>query len=368
MGYTKCKSCCGMFPQYIMADKKGDSCRICSMRTQIESNFMEMHINSEKKLMGYIRTLESKIEFLEKKHSDCIFTTDNCVNNIKVSSKCTGNGTDKIKNGKSKPIIKALDNNDSSSGNNKPLLALPQSRLREEHNNGDYKQGRKVNLFMTPKRYCIKGNANGNTEHKPIKLENRFETLKGLKSHDNFNVTIISDQIGCSLTTEFCGRNPVKRNHHCYKNLRVQDLSEIIHDKKRDKLIITACHQDLLENKVRRTMLIDKYRSLIKNLKDKKSDTMICGLLPIDLKNDIFLNRAFNFNRELKWLCAETQTKFVNYWDEFYDHTYVNGNAITLPGEARLGRLIQRDFESFFCVGTGDLKVTTNQKQQELIT
>lgn len=292
MGNQKCEFCGGTFPLYMLIGRTPGKCRICDSIDTMKNNVSEIKTNIIAELMLHINKLELRIIKLEKDNA--------CKESIKES------GIEQTKG--------------------------------EEFRTVGRRDKKKKKTSATPDTDA------------PIKLDNRYKVLKGLQSNDDHNINLISDEIGLGMTTEFCGRNPVKRRNYCHRKVKVDTIISCIPTdlKKGDKLIITACQQDLLENKVDRKKLISKYKEMITNLKEHRGDTLICGVLPVQMENEKFLNHAFNLNRELKFVCRDMNVKFANYWDEFYDKKYVNGSSITELGAARLGRLLQNSCVRFF--------------------
>jgi lysophospholipase L1-like esterase len=117
---------------------------------------------------------------------------------------------------------------------------------------------------------------------------------------------------------------------------------------------------DLLNNKERITphALIEKYRELVQNIRQKGMTNNICilGLLPVLFESlDDIWDRKF-VNAELCKLADEENVKFLSFWSEFahsHDYTkYFNSDGLHLSklGESKLGILLNDFIENFHIV------------------
>ncbi len=64
--------------------------------------------------------------------------------------------------------------------------------------------------------------------------------------------------------------------------------------------------------------LIEKYKRLIHQYKEKSNNIIVSCILPRMNESDAFNNKAFSTSNRLKSLCAQEYVEFANFWDSFF--------------------------------------------------
>ena len=180
---------------------------------------------------------------------------------------------------------------------------------------------------------------------KPIETHNKFSPLNDI---DTKIIEIHGDETVFNLENEFCARDPKKRKNFCYPKLKIDDLGSIIKELNTEtaKVLILG-KNDIAPRKIDRTKLLAKYRTVLMNIKNKQN-VAICGILPTCHEYS-FLNKAFNFNINLKFICKDLGIKYLDYWNNFYNEKLSFNGNLNPWGTARLGRLINKSVcEHFF--------------------
>lgn len=103
--------------------------------------------------------------------------------------------------------------------------------------------------------------------------------------------------------------------------------------------------------KVNRVELLKKYKNMIIKIKERNARVVCSGVLPGYKSNYKFLNDAFNFNINLKYMCKDLNVGYFNAWDSFYDkpEMYKKDNLhLNELGDIRLGRMLNSYTKNFF--------------------
>jgi hypothetical protein len=189
----------------------------------------------------------------------------------------------------------------------------------------------------------------------PIKCYNSFSALPGLEENDEKDIRIVGDSVTRKLLNEFCGRNKKYRSRYCFPGAGVCDVAASIDEfsketTKNTTFVVHVGTNDINKHTDRKE-LRQKFGRMIEIIKGKSKNVLISGILPIlngDYKN---LNYAYNFNRELKWLCDEKEIKFVNAWDQFYNMADMYDRDGVHPSElgaTRFARILNDSVKEFF--------------------
>ena len=64
--------------------------------------------------------------------------------------------------------------------------------------------------------------------------------------------------------------------------------------------------------------LVDKYKNLIKDIREKGHFPLITGIVPRMREGSRWYSKAFEVNNTLKSLCAKEGITFINPWNDFY--------------------------------------------------
>lgn len=94
--------------------------------------------------------------------------------------------------------------------------------------------------------------------------------------------------------------------------------------------------------------LIDKYRNLIKTMKEKSDNVLCLGILPRSFLGFKFSSKAIYFNARLEEICKAENVSFANFWESFDNHKYLfrkDGVHLNDVGDARLGRLLDSEIK-----------------------
>jgi hypothetical protein len=89
--------------------------------------------------------------------------------------------------------------------------------------------------------------------------------------------------------------------------------------------------------------IMNKYRQMIREIKNKAQTNVITGILPKFGKNDIFNGKAFIINRQIESLCKEHDVVFWDFWESFKGNPHLysrDGKILGSVGISRLGRIL----------------------------
>ncbi len=103
-------------------------------------------------------------------------------------------------------------------------------------------------------------------------------------------------------------------------------------------------------SKTRSEELLDKYRKLIQQYKEKSSNIMISGVLPRVAADDLFYSKAFSLNSRLLNLCKNHGVEFVDMRSDFYNRTglyHTDGLHLSAVRAAWFGRLLNEEVRSY---------------------
>lgn len=179
----------------------------------------------------------------------------------------------------------------------------------------------------------------------PVMTQNSFGPLVDLVDEPEDSI-IVGDSMVRHQLEEFCGRAPKRRKRYCYPGAKIDDITNALEDitekEKQDSLYIVHVGTNDVRN-TNSEELLEKYKRMIRTLKEKRTNFIVSGILPrIDAEKQ-FYNKAFSTNDRLKSLCSKENVEFVNLWNHFYDQRILfnrDGLHLNPVGSARFGRLL----------------------------
>ena len=186
----------------------------------------------------------------------------------------------------------------------------------------------------------------------PISTFNRFKVLNE-EEEDAHETRLIGDSMVRGQLTEFCGRARQSRRRLCMPGGRLDDITDAFEEAtsgtdNNTLFVIHAGTNDVVST--RSEELMEKYRRMIQQYKNKSQNIIVSGILPRTRAPTVFYNRAFSTNNRLESLCTEEGVDYVNLWDDFYDKPSLfqdDGLHLNAVGDARLGRLLSNKVSSF---------------------
>ncbi len=138
---------------------------------------------------------------------------------------------------------------------------------------------------------------------------------------------LIGDSMIEGQLTEFCGRaSHGKRKCMRFPGATVNDITA------RDDVLAWSDDNTLLilhigKNDIKASRseeLMEKYKRLIQQYKEKLNNIIMSGILLRMNESDAVYTKAFSTNNRRNLLCALENVKFANFWDNFYNahHRY----------------------------------------------
>lgn len=178
-----------------------------------------------------------------------------------------------------------------------------------------------------------------------IETHNPFSLLEIEESETN--TFLIGSAIVQNMNKEFVLRNPNKR---LSKSIPGGLILDVENEYKNLNIPVNslACtmigSNDVYKKETRTDDLVNKYRNLIKTLKEKTPNVLCIGILPRNLMGLRFLSKAIYFNTCLEKVCKEENVHYENFWNDFEDSSLFRRDGVHLNevGDARLGRLIDK--------------------------
>ena len=147
----------------------------------------------------------------------------------------------------------------------------------------------------------------------------------------------------------FCERNRDKRMRVCLPGAKLKDLSGGLDG------VMKGCSPNSVlilhggVNDVGTTLseeLIDTYKMVIANLVKSGRKGIITGILPKIGAGVEWSSRAIGINERVKRLCKESNIRFVDYWDAFWDKRElfsIDGYHLSRKGVLLLSDLYERE-------------------------
>lgn len=184
--------------------------------------------------------------------------------------------------------------------------------------------------------------------------QNRFQILSDQNvEDDNEEVRLVGDSMVRGQLTEFCGRAPRTRKRFCIPGGGLDDViataDEVASQAPDNTTYVIHVGTNDVE-KTRSEDLLNKYRQLIRNFKERSGKLILSGIIPRLAAGRRFLNAATSVNRRLATMCREEDIGFVDTWNDFYyDKTLFSEDGIHLNqvGAARFGRLLSEAVKEF---------------------
>lgn len=207
----------------------------------------------------------------------------------------------------------------------------------------------------------------------PISLENRYSILGEITEDANDSIVIqIEDEINNDPDINVYGDSLVrslgkeisnkKRNHrghvHVSPGANINRITDIIsHSTAKDKnscLVSCVGSNDVYQKKAASEHILQRYRQLIKSMKQKSSRCFVVGILPRPKANAYELSRAIGINSRLDRICKESNVVYIDTWNTFGDNrSLFKGDKIHLnnKGTEKLGGLINSHISCHLKVG-----------------
>ena len=191
----------------------------------------------------------------------------------------------------------------------------------------------------------------------PITCHNRFQILTDTSDEEEEEVRLVGDSMIKGQIKEFCARATKKRKRYCIPGGGVDEviaaIDQVASDAPPNTTYVVHVGTNDVDNTHTHTHsdeLIEKYKRLIRNLKEKSNRIILSGIIPRMRASHQFPNIATNMNRNLANLCSEEGIGFVDTWDHFcYDRSLFAKDGVHLNqvGSARFGRLLNDALEEY---------------------
>jgi hypothetical protein len=184
-----------------------------------------------------------------------------------------------------------------------------------------------------------------------IKTNNMFEILQDeviVSPNIVDGVVIVGDSTLKNQESEVRIHN---KNYfiNCNRGAKIENLPKTVHKivkhecQNIPKILITAVGERNVAEKEDNGDIMNKYRQMIREIKNKAQTNVIIGILPKFGKNDIFNGKAFIINRRIESLCKEHDMVFWDFWENFKGNSSLyskDGKMLGTVGISRLGRLL----------------------------
>lgn len=177
-----------------------------------------------------------------------------------------------------------------------------------------------------------------------------FNPFSGLEIEKCERETVlIGSSMVKNMDKEFVLRNKNKRKCKSYSGATISDVKNELKniDIKSDTLACTMIgSNDIYRNETNTNDLIQKYKDLLKTIKEKSKNVLCFGILPRNFMGVRYLSKAMYFNHKLEELCTSENVFFANLWSNFSDDNSLfrkDGVHLNDIGDARLGRLIDME-------------------------
>lgn len=304
---TTCADCGHKYAAYLFDDATDHSiCRFCQERVWFEATIEAERIKS-RKLEEEVKLLREKVDSIVSERSD-----------------------------------RSSDRQIPCNNNNLHFRAPPSVTLEE----GSQQRNGCTNVpndgFMPVRRGAL---GVRRKEFLPIVTMNRFSVL-GFENAEEPETRLIGDSLVRGQLVEWAGRNHTRRKRYCCPGAKVENLidsldffTDGVHDHSR--LIIHVGTNNIFNS--RSEDLLEKYKDLMRKLKEKTNEIIFTGILPRINGPNAFYSRALYINNQLKSLCEQEGVGFANFWNDFYGKRELfldDGLHLNSVGSARLGRLL----------------------------
>ena len=292
MALYTCKKCSGRLGSSLFIDRTNLICRFCQ---------------TEECLNDKLNEANSKIDSLT---AEVVYLKDFIKHNIGVNT----------------PTIPIPANLTVTPTNDNPSNTNNQDNFQVVHNN----------ICPKPRKIV------------PITtIQNRFKILSDIdREEKNEEVRLVGDSMILGQLKEFCARAPKSRKRFCIRGGGVDDINAAIEEVTKQApdnttYIIYVGTNDVTQT--RSEELLEKYRQLLRNYKNKSTNIIVSGILPRMSAGSQFYNQATSINSHIVNLCTEEEISFINLWDNFYyDESLFRDDGVHLNGvgAARFGRLL----------------------------
>lgn len=150
-------------------------------------------------------------------------------------------------------------------------------------------------------------------EPSPVMLTNKFSML----SEEEGDACIVGDSLVRGQGVSFGQRTRRKAKVTCFPGAGIEKLANSLPKSEGpfNATVICAGGNDVKSSTSPELRI--KYRALLARLSERRSPTVVMGILPRLFENNIFANRAKEINRWLHIQCNERGILFIDLWDKF---------------------------------------------------
>lgn len=180
-----------------------------------------------------------------------------------------------------------------------------------------------------------------------LTVNNPFALLSNLEEEKK--TVLLGDSIVKNMEREFCHRNKQKRSSRSIRGGKIHDLLKEVESLPQAESATLNVNffgsNDVFKPTARVPELIQKYRSALSNLKAKKRNILVIGVIPRHNVHSRLISKAIYFNEQLKNLCSSENVHFSNLWNQFDKQNLFLPDGVHLNGcgNARLGRVLNEE-------------------------
>ena len=192
------------------------------------------------------------------------------------------------------------------------------------------------------------------TASQSIKTKNRFRVLQDEMTSAEETCQNNEDQhiiIGDSLVRNIgqCMTNThhKKQTTYVYPGADILRISEKVKEMrqpgKKSCAVVCVGSNDIFKRRVNPEIVVEDYRELFGNLKDRFDNIIMVGTLPRHNVSNTYLSRAIRINCEVQDLCKQANIEFIDNWTEFMNNKrmYSKGGVhLSNTGQLRLASTI----------------------------
>ena len=122
------------------------------------------------------------------------------------------------------------------------------------------------------------------------------------------------------LDRTFCEADRKGRMTCCLPGAGVKDVAEryrgIVKGTGKEALVVVHVGVNDVR-RVRPEELVQRYRELLREVKDSGRRCVVSGVLPRQKVGGLWLSQAKGLNDRLRWMCQESGVGFMDEWDRF---------------------------------------------------
>ena len=218
-----------------------------------------------------------------------------------------------------------------------------------------------VPLGARPKPYQVVKNslrAQHTPKPTPLPTFNRYQALDDqmdtvetdTDSHENTHkITVLGDSLTRNLGQAMTQGHKRRCTAFVYPGARINDIRDRVKnftqtDKEAVTVVCTGSN-DAFRKRAASQDIIEKYKELIGDLKDRHSSLVMIGILPRVYESNYALSRAIGINFKLKQLCSQANIGFIDPWQDFIGTKRLflkDGVHLKYSGTKHLAKLIDR--------------------------